>query len=287
EIYKKKLCSGSFGGAFGHGVQGERSWESLELFHAGWSTYRSFLLFFAHVTSVSSVTVIPLVKLSSQALLLAIKTTVEFPRNLDTKGLDPKYFILKALYETCARRVLGQYQMTIRFLDNSAAFRLEASVYQISCPVMQKEIHENSGSTVCMKDFMSFTFNVFPCIADEEALTQGYNLLIDGQKMTIQVSFNATGVTQYKEGKNHLCKMPLKLTYISLEQKIILFAQNCLRKLKYVNFENKNIAVIQLHTVGLIQKQQMAWDYVSAKLFSKQNSMKNTYAVSSTCLHSS
>lgn len=35
-----------------------------------------------------------------------------------------------------------------------------------------------------------------------EAMTQGYSLLIDGPKMTIQVSFNATGVTRYSVGVN-------------------------------------------------------------------------------------
>lgn len=35
-----------------------------------------------------------------------------------------------------------------------------------------------------------------------EAMSQGYSLLIDGPKMTIQVSFNATGVARYTVGVN-------------------------------------------------------------------------------------
>ncbi|KAK2503881.1 hypothetical protein MC885_005897 [Smutsia gigantea] len=254
-------------------------------FSAVWSTYRSFLLFLALVTSVTSVDVIPLVKLIFPGTVTCHQNrmTVEFPRNLDT--------------EEWQASVLDQYQMTIRLMDNSAASRHEASIYQISCPVMQKETHEHSGSTICMKDFMSFTFNVFPGMADEstnpqsqmgwifevgdgaraqnltiqEALTQGYNLLIDGQKMIIQVSFNATGVTQYVEGESHLYTVPLKLTHISLGQKIILSTQViCMSgpvtcnathvtltipefpgKLKSVSFENKNIAVSQLHNNGI------------------------------------
>lgn len=64
----------------------------------------------------------------------------------------PTEVLILFFYAICTQ--LDQYQMTIRLMDNSA-FRHEASIYQISCPVMQKETHEHSGSTMCMKDFMS------------------------------------------------------------------------------------------------------------------------------------
>ncbi|KAB1263373.1 Zona pellucida sperm-binding protein 2, partial [Camelus dromedarius] len=228
----------------------------------------SLSLLFALLTSVNSVDVNQLVNhdFPGSVICHENRMTVEFPSILANKTwhtsvvdplglemlnctyvLDPEKLTLEAPYETCTKRVLGQHQMTIKLTDNTAVLRQDGLMYQVSCPVMQAESHErHSGSTVCTKDFMSeskprmgWTITVgdgkrAQTLTFQEAMMQGYNLLIGNQKMNVQVSFHATGVAHYSVGFPEKCLpyqfyLPsLKLTfYIQLETVSMVIYPEC------------------------------------------------------------
>ncbi|KAM6166303.1 zona pellucida sperm-binding protein 2 [Erethizon dorsatum] len=216
-----------------------------------------------------------------------------------TYVLDSEKLTLKAPYETCSRRVPGGHQMNIRVIDNNDASRSGDAIYQFFCPAVQVEIHELSESTVCMKDFISFSFpQVIRGMADDaetnksdrgwiievgdvsrahsltlqEALREGFNLLIDSQKMTLHVPLNATGVTRYVQGNSHLYTALLKFSFVSPGRKITFSSQAICAadlsvmcnathmtlsipefpgKLTFVSIENRNIPTSQLRDNGI------------------------------------
>ncbi|KAI4559530.1 hypothetical protein MJG53_018056 [Ovis ammon polii x Ovis aries] len=218
---------------------------------------RSFFLCFILLASVNSIDVNQLVDPAFPGTVTCYENrmVVEFKRTLGNKiqhasvvdslglkmlnctyVLDPERLTLKAPYENCTKRVGPKPQMgwTVTVGDGEKAQNLTL----------------------------------------QEALMQGYNLLIENQKMSIQVLFHATGVTHYSQGNSHLYMVPLKLTHVSPGQTIILSSRLiCVSdpvtcnathmtltipefpgKLKSVSFENKNIAVNQLYNSGIVME---------------------------------
>nr|XP_020137122.1 zona pellucida sperm-binding protein 2 [Microcebus murinus] len=248
---------------------GSPSW-----FHAGWSIYRSIYLFFALVTSVNSTDVSQAANPTFPGMVTCDENgiTMEFPSSFRTKKwhasvvdpldvemlkcryvLDPEKLTLRVPYDNCTKRVHGGHQMTIRFVNSSAASTHKAVKYQFFCPAMQvEEIPGVSASTICQRDSMSFSLpRIFSGLADAgenssvkmgwnvevgdgpkaitlplpEAMKEGFGLLIDDHKMTFHVPFHATGVAHYVQHQSHLYMVSLKLSFVSPGQKIIFSSQ--------------------------------------------------------------
>uniref|UniRef100_A0A8D2KTS2 Zona pellucida glycoprotein 2 n=1 Tax=Varanus komodoensis TaxID=61221 RepID=A0A8D2KTS2_VARKO len=118
--------------------------------------------------------------------------------------------------------------------------------YDVACDALQADEAARRGrfasATNCTKDFMAFRgiprlgpqpmdLVLFPrpLIEDgtqmrklslRQAMQQGYNFLMDDNRVIIQVSFDAAGVASYKQDGQLLYTVALKLTYGSPEQRL-------------------------------------------------------------------
>ncbi|XP_055994779.1 zona pellucida sperm-binding protein 2 [Sorex fumeus] len=179
--------------------------------------------------------------------------------------LSPDKFISLAPFQTCARKVPNLYMMTV-FINTS---KEKISTHYISCPDIPSEAIKLLGSTICMKDFMSFSFETFPQLADEhledseemgwsivvneagtqslnlnEATEQGYKLLVESKRITIYVPFNATGVIHHMQGHSHLYTLPLQLVFVNPGQKMTFSAQMmCVTDLVTCNATHMTLAI--------------------------------------------
>ncbi|XP_021491364.1 zona pellucida sperm-binding protein 2 [Meriones unguiculatus] len=215
-----------------------------------------------------------------------------------TYALDSENLILKFPYEICTRRVIGGYQLNIRVQDNNTDVQYKDGMHQFFCPFLKTHIPEKSPIVVCSKDFVSFSFtHLFSSLADEnpsvsakgwmveidsgtsihilplrDALRQGFNLLIDPRRITLEVPANATGVAHYMEGSSHLYTVALKFSYSSFGQHSIFQSQAICApelsvacnathmtlaipefpgKLNSVGFEQRDIHESEWHAIGI------------------------------------
>ncbi|EDL17202.1 zona pellucida glycoprotein 2 [Mus musculus] len=164
-----------------------------------------------------------------------------------TYALDLERFVLKFPYETCTIKVVGGYQVNIRVGDTTTDVRYKDDMYHFFCPAIQAETHEISEIVVCRRDLISFSFpQLFSRLADEnqnvsemgwivkigngtrahilplkDAIVQGFNLLIDSQKVTLHVPANATGIVHYVQESSYLYTVQLELLFSTTGQKIV------------------------------------------------------------------
>ncbi|GAB1292620.1 Zona pellucida sperm-binding protein 2 [Apodemus speciosus] len=197
-----------------------------------------------------------------------------------TYALDLEKFILKFPYETCTIKVIGGYQVNIRAGDTSTDVKYKDDMHHFFCPAIQAEIHEISEIVVCMEDLITFSFpQLFSRLADEnqnasemgwivkigngtrvhtlplkDAIVQGFNLLIDSQKITLHVPANATGIAHYVQERSHLYTVQLELLFSTPGQKITFSSQAICApdlSLMSVDFGHRSIPEDQWHANGI------------------------------------
>uniref|UniRef100_A0A8C8BEK4 Zona pellucida glycoprotein 2 n=1 Tax=Otus sunia TaxID=257818 RepID=A0A8C8BEK4_9STRI len=159
--------------------------------------------------------------------------------------VDYERLLLSVLFVNCTSLEHGQHQLRLRLMVNDTVGEEKNVTYSTHCDsVREDEIITpfSAGATNCTKDFMAVSRGMgvlIPSFGDEhmvpaapmtwtlsiddgtrihqlsleQAMQQGYNFLLDGHNLTVQVAFTATGVVSYKHNDKVLHTVALKFTY--------------------------------------------------------------------------
>uniref|UniRef100_A0A8D0KS26 Zona pellucida glycoprotein 2 n=1 Tax=Strix occidentalis caurina TaxID=311401 RepID=A0A8D0KS26_STROC len=159
--------------------------------------------------------------------------------------VDYESLLLSVLFVNCTSLEHGQHQLRLRLMVNDTVGEEKNVTYSTHCNSVREDEIINpffAGATNCTKDFMAVSRGMgvlIPSFGDEhmvpaapmtwtlsiddgtrihqlsleQAMQQGYNFLVDGHNLTVQVVFTATGVVSYKHNDKVLYTVALKFTY--------------------------------------------------------------------------
>ncbi|NWV25038.1 ZP2 protein, partial [Origma solitaria] len=162
-------------------------------------------------------------------------------------AVDYERLALRVLFANCTSLQHGQHQLWLRLTvnDTEGGKNVTYSTHcaradEVTAPVL-------AGATNCTRDSMAVTFpGLISSLGEEhmlpaapkswnlsvddgarthqlslgQAMQQGYNFLIDGPNLTLQVAFAGTGVVSYKHDGKALYTAALKLSYGPPERRL-------------------------------------------------------------------
>ncbi|NWR93994.1 ZP2 protein, partial [Furnarius figulus] len=158
-------------------------------------------------------------------------------------SVDYERLMLSVLFGNCTSLEHDQHKLMLKLMVNDTMGEETNVTYSTHCA----SVHEDelitpapAGATNCTKDFMAVTFpGLVSSFSDEhvvpatpvswtlsvddgttihqlslgQAMQQGYNFLVDGHSLILQVAFTAAGVVSYKHNDKVLYTVALKLMY--------------------------------------------------------------------------
>ncbi|NXF02997.1 ZP2 protein, partial [Smithornis capensis] len=156
--------------------------------------------------------------------------------------VDYERLMLSVLFDNCTSLEHGQHKLVFWLMMNDTMGEEKNVTYSTHCDSIHADeiIPVSAGATNCTKDFMAVTFpGLISSFSDEhmvpatlmswtlsvddgtrihqlslgQAMQQGYNFLVDGHNLTVQVAFTATGVVSYKHNDKVLYTVVFRLTY--------------------------------------------------------------------------